>query len=285
MRLANVVKALCIVLLASLYQVVFAQDSTVYFYDKYGRRTIALEEAYTYRILVPKGELIYIRHFYASNDKLVMEGTFSKLGLTMEHEGPYRSFYQNGQLENQGSYSKGKKVNLWKEYYPNGQQSDERFHQPDKIVYHQHWDTAGNPMLTKGTGKFTKGSQHAEVIDSILFSLFSIDSLSGDSIYVVVEENATYTGGMDAFYDAIQRDLRYPKLAKEFSVQGKVYVEFVIDKSGKLHDARVIEGLGGGCDEAALDALKKRRQWTPGKVRNKVVNQKMVLPIAFKLQS
>jgi TonB family protein len=277
-------KALCIVLLASLSLVAYAQDSTVYFFDKYGQKTIEPEEAYTYRIIVPKGELLHIRQFNASNDKLVVEGTFSKLGLTMEPEGPYRSFYQNGQLQSQGTYSKGKKIDLWREYYADGQQADEQFHRhDDKIVYHQHWDTAGKPMLTNGTGKFTKGAQHAEVIDSILFSLFTIDSLSGDSVYIVVEENATYTGGMDAFYDAIQRDLRYPKLAKEFLVQGKVYVEFVVDKSGKLQGARVIEGLGGGCDEAALDALKKRRQWTPGKVRNKVVNQKMVLPIAFKL--
>ena len=261
----------------------FGQDSTVYFYDERGETTVDITDAFSYRVVVPRDSLLYIRHCLASNDQLIMEGTFSRLGNTLEYEGPYRSFYRNGKLQREGTYSKDKRVGLWKDYYVNGQQSDEQFHHSDKIEYHQHWDEAGNAMLTNGTGKFTAGTQHVEVIDSLLFAEFSVDSLSGDSIYVAVEEKAEYEGGMDVFFAEVEKDLKYPKLAREYLIQGKVFVQFVVDKSGKLHDARVIQGIGGGCDEAALEAVKKRTKWMPGKVRGKDVSQEMVLPITFKL--
>ncbi|HZB13838.1 MAG TPA: TonB family protein [Chryseolinea sp.] len=272
-----------VVVLVGLSSSAFAQDSTVYFYDEKGETIVDLKDAFSYRIVIPKDSLLYIRHYFTSNDQPILEGTFRRIGNTLEYDGPYKSFYRNGKLQREGTYSKDKRVGLWKEYYPNGQQADEQFHHDDKVVYHQHWDEAGNAMLTNGSGKFTAGTQHVEVIDSILFAEFFVDSLSGDSIYVVVEENATYTGGMDAFFSHIEKDLKYPKLAKEYSIQGKVFVQFVIDRSGKLHDATVISGIGGGCDEEALAAVRKRTTWIPGKVRGKVVSQKMVLPITFKI--
>jgi TonB family protein len=275
---------LIVIIFFALTSPAFAQDSTVFFYDKSGQTTVDLDEAFSYRIIVQQDSLLYIRHYYASNDQLLIEGTFSKVGHTLEHHGPLKSFHKNGKLESEGTYSKDKKVGLWKEYYPNGQQADETFHQDDKIVYHQHWDEAGNPMLINGTGKFIAGTQHAEVIDSILFSLFTIDAVSGDSIYLIVEKKAEYKGGLDAFFAETQKDLRYPKLAREYLVEGKVFVEFVIDKSGKLHNAKVIQGIGGGCDEAALNAVKKRTNWSPAEVRGKAVSQKMALPIAFNIR-
>jgi TonB family protein len=272
-----------VIMLVVLSSSVFGQDSTVYFYDERGEATIDLNDAFSYRVVVPRDSLLYIRHYFVSNDQLILEGTFSRIGNTLEYEGPYRSFYRNGKLQREGTYSKDKRVGLWKDYYVNGQQADEQFHYSDKTVYHQHWDEMGKAMLTNGTGKFTAGTQHVEVIDSILFAEFSVDSLSGDSLYVVVEEKAEYKGGMDAFFAEVEKDLKYPKLAKEYLIQGKVFVQFVVDKSGELHDARVIEGIGGGCDETALEAVRKRTKWMPGKVRGKNVSQKMVLPITFKL--
>ena len=272
-----------VLLLVATYSV--AQDSTVYFYDELGESTVEPTAAYSYRILVPKGEHLYICDYFASNDQLIMEGTFSRLGLTMIKDGPYKSFYSNGKLEEEGAYKDDRKVGLWKMWYANGQQAEQQYYHPDRTMYHQHWDRDGNPSLVNGTGKFIGGTQYAEVIDSVIFSLFSIDSLSGDSIYVIVEKSAEYVTGMTAFYAEIAKDLKYPKLARQYRVAGKVLVEFIIDKSGKLHNAKVIQSIGGGCDEIALEVLGKRRDWIPGTVRGKRVVQPMVLQIAFKLNS
>lgn len=261
-----------------------AQDSTVYFYDEQGETTVALEDAVYYRIVVPKGSLTHIRHYYASNDQLIFEGTFSRIGSSLEREGPYKSFYKNGKVESEGSYSKDRRVGLWKDYYANGQQSDEKFYSGEKVVYNQHWDKAGDPKLVYGNGTFTTGKQHVEVVDSVVFTEFSVDTVSGDSIYVVVEESARYKEGMDKFFEDVAKDLKYPKLARQYRVQGKVFVAFVVDKSGKLHNAKVVQGIGGGCDEAAVEALQKRTMWVPARVRGKTVVQRMVLPIAFRLK-
>lgn len=262
-----------------------AQDSTVYFYDEDGERTVEAADAYTYRIVKLKGEHSYIRHYYASNDQLVMEGTFSRLGTTLIKDGPYKSFYRNGKIEEDGSYKDDRKVGLWRTYYANGQQAEQQVHLPDKIIYHQHWSEDGIPSLVNGTGKFIIGTQHVEVIDSVIFSLFSIDSLTGDSVYVMVETEAKYITGMKGFYAEIEKDLKYPKLARQYHVEGKVFVQFIIGKSGELLNAKVIQGIGGGCDEVALEVLRKRKDWMPGKVRGKPVVQQMILPIAFKLKN
>jgi len=279
-------KMLFVILSALLSSCVLAQDadSTVVFYDEEGETTVDLEDAFSYRIIIPRKELSYIRHFYAANDQPIFEGTFRRHGATMIKEGPYKSWYDNGKMETEGSYVRGHKEGLWKLYYFNGQQSDEQFYHDDKIKYYQHWDEDGGSTLVNGNGKFTAGIQHVEVIDSLVFSIFSIDSLTRDSVYVVVPENAEYKGGMQKFYDDIEKDLKYPKLAREYLTQGIVYVELTIDKSGKLFRTKVKQSIGAGCDEAALKAVEKRTSWTPAKLRGKPVIQKMVLPIAFTLK-
>jgi TonB family protein len=261
-----------------------AQDSTVYFYDEEGEKTIDPAAAFSYRIVIKAGEHLDIRDYFASNDQLLLEGRFLSAGRTMIKDGPYKSFYGNGKPQVEGTYVKDRKAGLWKTYYFHGQQEDQLFYWPDKIMYHQHWDHAGNPLLTNGTGKFTVGHEHFEVIDSLVFSAFKIDSLTADSIYTAVEENAEYDKGMDAFYDDVEKDLKYPKLARQYLVSGHVLVEFVVDKSGKLTRAKVRTGIGGGCDEAALDAVKKRTKWFPATVKGKPVNQMMAVPIAFNIK-
>jgi len=68
-------------------------------------------------------------------------------------------------------------------------------------------------------------------------------------------------------------------------IEGKVFVEFVIEKDGSITDVKAIKGIGAGCDEEAVRILQSAPNWKPGKQRGKPVRQKMVLPISFKLSS
>jgi TonB family protein len=279
-------RSLPIIILLFVCEIASAQkaDSTVYFFDEDGEKTIYPEEAFAYRIAVPKGDLVYIRDFLAETDQPMHEGTYRRRGLTMERHGTYKSWYPNGRVEEEGSYENDRKIGLWKMYYSTGQQADEQFIHGSQVKYHQHWDKDGNPQIVAGNGKFAFGAQYLEVIDSMLFAAFKVDSVSGDSIYYTVPENAAYVGGMDKFYKDVEKDLKYPKLARQYFVEGLVYVEFRIDKAGKLHQLKIRQGIGGGCDEAALKAMEKRTSWTPGRVRGKPVIQMMALPIAFNLK-
>ena len=105
-----------------------------------------------------------------------------------------------------------------------------------------------------------------------------------DEIFTIVEESAAPKGGMAAFYKYIGSKLKYPSQATRMGVEGKVFVEFVINRDGTLVDVRVVRGIGAGCDEEAIRVVQSSPAWTPGKQRGKPVRQKYTLPIQFKLQ-
>lgn len=77
--------------------------------------------------------------------------------------------------------------------------------------------------------------------------------------------------------------IKYPEAAKEQKKEGKVFVEFVVSKSGKVEDAKILKSMDPACDAEALRALKSLKQWNPAKKDGKKVATKMVLPIAFRL--
>jgi protein TonB len=104
-----------------------------------------------------------------------------------------------------------------------------------------------------------------------------------NQVFLVVEETAAPIGGMPAFYEYVQKKLKYPAQARRMGVEGKVFVEFVIERDGSITDVKAIKGIGAGCDEEAVRVLQGSPKWKAGKQRGKPVRQRMVLPIAFKL--
>lgn len=104
-----------------------------------------------------------------------------------------------------------------------------------------------------------------------------------DEIFTVVEESATPKGGMQAFYKYVSDKIKYPAQARRMGIEGKVFVEFVIQKDGSLSDVRAIKGIGAGCDEEAVRIVQSAPAWNPGKQRGKPVKQRYTLPIIFKL--
>lgn len=104
-----------------------------------------------------------------------------------------------------------------------------------------------------------------------------------EDIFEIVEESAEPNGGISKFYRWVGKNIKYPSQAKRMGVEGKVYVQFVIDKDGSITDLKVVRGIGAGCDEEAIRVLQKANKWKPGKQRGRAVKQRMVLPISFKL--
>ena len=73
-----------------------------------------------------------------------------------------------------------------------------------------------------------------------------------DEIFMVVEEEPTPVGGMQAFYAYLAEELKYPSLAIRLGVSGNVFVRFVVEKDGTITQAEVMKGIGAGCDEEAI---------------------------------
>ena len=98
------------------------------------------------------------------------------------------------------------------------------------------------------------------------------------SFFVAVEEPPQPIGGLAA----IQNKIVYPIAAKRQGIEGKVLIQAIIDENGNVAKAKIIKGIGSGCDEAALDAVKSSK-FTPGKQRGKNVRVQITIPIVFKL--
>lgn len=106
-----------------------------------------------------------------------------------------------------------------------------------------------------------------------------------EEIMTFVEEMPSPVGGMEAFYGFLSKKMKYPKQARRMGMEGKVYVQFVIDEEGKMTDLVVAKGIGAGCDEEALRVMKLAPQWNPGKQRGRPVKVRMIVPIYFRLSN
>lgn len=106
-----------------------------------------------------------------------------------------------------------------------------------------------------------------------------------DQVFTIVEDPAQFPGGLKAFYGYVQDNMKYPSQARRMGIEGKVYVQFVIDKTGKVTEVTAVKGIGAGCDEEAERVLRESPKFKPGKQRGRAVKQKMVMPIVFKLSN
>lgn len=119
---------------------------------------------------------------------------------------------------------------------------------------------------------------------TLSFGAFAQSEVSTDEeVFVVVEEQAEFPRGMDSMYAYIVKNLKYPELAKEKGIEGRVFVQFVIEKDGSISNVKILRGIGGGCEEAAVEMIKNMPKWKPGKQRGKPVRYQYVLPIKFEL--
>ncbi len=99
-------------------------------------------------------------------------------------------------------------------------------------------------------------------------------------IFLVVEEDPELIGGLEG----LQRSIRYPEIARKAGIEGRVFVQFVVDEKGNVINPVVTRGIGGGCDEAALEAVRKAK-FKPGKQRGRPVKVQYSLPVTFRLQN
>ena len=107
---------------------------------------------------------------------------------------------------------------------------------------------------------------------------------NGETVFTVVEHMPEFKGGEKKLFKYLKKKIKYPKEAREKGITGRVYVMFVIDKTGAVKDARVIRGVSPELDEVALNAVKEMPKWKPGTQNGKFVNVQFNLPINFSLK-
>ena len=105
-----------------------------------------------------------------------------------------------------------------------------------------------------------------------------------EEIFTIVENMPEFPGGTTALFKYLGKNIKYPAMAKDAGIKGKVYVTFVVDRDGSIADVKVLRGIGGGCDEEAVRVVKSMPKWAPGKQRGKAVRVQYNLPINFILK-
>lgn len=110
---------------------------------------------------------------------------------------------------------------------------------------------------------------------------FGEDEEGEDDVFVVVEENPRFKGDLQRW---LQKNLKYPMMAVENHIEGKVYVSFIVEKDGSISSVEVLRSADPVLEAEAVRVVKAMPQWEPGKQRNKAVRVKFTLPIVFRLQ-
>ena len=97
-------------------------------------------------------------------------------------------------------------------------------------------------------------------------------------------ELAEFPGGFEALGDYIAKSVVYPEQAKTDGVEGKVFVQFIVEPDGNIGDVTLLRGIGGECDEEAMRVIKAMPQWKPAQFKGKPVRSKYQIPIVFVLK-
>ena len=124
----------------------------------------------------------------------------------------------------------------------------------------------------------------AEVIEEYVPVEVVEEEVVEQEIFQIVEEMPAYPGGDQKLMEFIAKGIKYPQIARETGIQGRVFVGFVVEPDGSVSNVKVLRGIGGGCDEEAMRVVKSMPKWKPGKQRGKAVRVSYMLPVNFKLQ-
>lgn len=126
----------------------------------------------------------------------------------------------------------------------------------------------------EGTGEVVFDEPVAEVAK---------EEVDEDVVFTVVEQQAEFPGGMEALVKFLQKNVKYPAIARRMGVEGSVFVSFVVDRAGAISDIQVVKGISAECDKEAVRVVGMMPPWKPGKQNGKAVKSRFVLPVKFKL--
>lgn len=102
-------------------------------------------------------------------------------------------------------------------------------------------------------------------------------------IFQVVESMPSFPGGDAALFKYLSDNIKYPVIAQESGIQGRVICQFVVNRDGSIVDIEVVRSVDKSLDNEAIRVIERMPRWTPGKQRGKTVRVKYTLPVNFKL--
>lgn len=130
---------------------------------------------------------------------------------------------------------------------------------------------------------FTEFDENTAVVQQVAVKAETIED---DQPFLVAETMPKFQGGdLNTFRNWVQQNVKFPQIALENGIQGRVVLSFVIEKDGRLTNVEVLQTPDRSLSEEAIRVLNKSPKWTPGKQRNQTVRVKYTLPVDFRVQN
>ena len=111
----------------------------------------------------------------------------------------------------------------------------------------------------------------------------AVEEEATEEIFVVVEQQPEFPGGMSALMKFLSDNIKYPVIAQENGIQGRVITTFVVERDGSITDINVVRGQDPSLDKEAVRVIKTMPRWKPGQQRGKPVRVRFTLPVQFRL--
>lgn len=144
-------------------------------------------------------------------------------------------------------------------------------------------DVVSNDTKIDTDVTFIDFDQEADVIQQVAIEEEVIED---DQPFLVAETMPSFQGGdLNTFRNWVQQNVKFPQIALENGIQGRVVLTFVIEKDGRLTNIQVLQTPDRSLSEEAIRVLSKSPKWSPGKQRNQVVRVKYTLPVDFRVQN
>lgn len=299
--------------LQSRFPELMAEPAKVYF-DSFGNRTTSEHSSsYGYVMRDSLSLTRFVRkEYYLGSDQLQSVGTVSSPS-GKKYEGPATRYYDNGSLMSRGMMKNNARSGQWELWYRNGKPMEtldyEENRQIPRVI--NYWDSLGNQFVENGDGIYTRdedepfaysrGEVHSGMPDGEWMGYYADGSLGFTERYSKGEfvrgvgydrdgnghpyDAISDFGDLNPFYDFVAKHLRYPPMARKLNIEGRLFVQMVIDAEGKIVSATVIRGLGSGLDEEALRVVRS----FPGKFDQldrglpPQEQKRLVLPLQFKI--
>lgn len=253
------------------------QADTIY-YDENGHRT-EFDNADFYRVIKDTGKRYKVDEFTLSN-KPKMSGYFIALdtNYALEYspfgaikDGPYILYNKNGLKGSEGNYEKNKRIGVWNIYALDS----------NKLWCVEHFtnDKLDGELLSYyESGKLKRRELHKLNDTTVTGKCF--DENGNEIPFTRFETMPKAPYDVPSYLSA---NMKYPETAKEKNIEGRVITKFIVDTDGTIIHAKIVKGIGGGCDEEAIRVVSSMPKWTPATQDDKKAKVFFTLPILFKL--
>lgn len=211
-----------------------------------------------------KGQKAGLCKYYYENGKLRYEEVYNEYGMA---DGLFKSYYENGQLESLYTYRNNIKSGIYQEFYENGRLREEgRYDSGQRIPYQS--------ANTKSSSDSNNTFQNNRITKS---------KVDNSKVFENVDIMPAFSGGDSELRKFLASNLKYPTIAAENGVEGRVVIRFIVGIDGSISDIEIVRSLDSMCDREAIRVVRLMPEWISGTQDGIKVPVYFTLPVIFKL--